>query len=157
MGFLIIFLCSSSDVKTENKSHNEVTSEGKSDGHILRHFFDDWPRSLQEPDNVGNSNNSTSPMNSATSLSISITGNSSSDVSLKLSTGDGEEPSPPEAHSDREQPQLGWAAGWASNPMASMGGPLAEALRSSNSNSSPTSVLHQLPRASAAETCIVSS
>ncbi|XP_062117533.1 growth-regulating factor 4-like [Humulus lupulus] len=155
-----------SDVKNENKDlfkpHNEVSGDGKSDGHILRHFFDDWPRSHQESGNVGNNNNSnnhnnTSPMNTATSLSISIPGNpSSSDVSLKLSTGNGEL-GHQEAHSDREQ--LGWAAtGWASNPMASMGGPLAEALRSSNSNSSPTSVLHQLPpRASVSDTCIVSS
>ncbi|PON42821.1 Growth-regulating factor [Parasponia andersonii] len=155
---------SSSDVKSENKdlfeTHNGVSGDGKSDGHILRHFFDDWPRSLEEPDNGGgsNNNNNRSPLNSATSLSISIPGNSSSDVSLKLSTGDGKEPGQrPEAHSDRGQPQLGWAAGWASNPMASMGGPLAEALRSSNSNSSPTSVLHQLPRGSAADPCIVSS
>lgn len=159
--FGLIFSCfrySSSDVKTENKdlfsNNSEVSGDGKSDGHILRHFFDDWPRSLQESENGGNNR---SPINSATSLSISIPGNSSSDVSLKLSTGDGDEPGHPEAHSDREQPQSGWAAGWASNPMASIGGPLAEALRSSNSNSSPTSVLHQLPRGSAAETCIVSS
>ncbi|KAF4358482.1 hypothetical protein F8388_005138 [Cannabis sativa] len=170
-----------SDVKNENKDlfkpHNEVSGDGKSDGHILRHFFDDWPRSLQESGNVeinnnnntnnNNNNNNrmrTSPMSSASSLSISITGNNSSstsDISLKLSTGgNGEEMGHPEAHSDRQQQsQLGWASsGWASNPMASMGGPLAEALRSSNSNSSsPTSVLHQLPpRSSASDTCIVS-
>ncbi|KAJ0041454.1 hypothetical protein Pint_28224 [Pistacia integerrima] len=38
----------------------------------------------------------------------------------------------------------------------SMGGPLAEALRSSTSNSSPTSVLHQLPRSSTFEASFVS-
>ncbi|TYG73752.1 hypothetical protein ES288_D04G127000v1 [Gossypium darwinii] len=76
------------------------------------------PRSLQQPDNPAES-----PMSSATCLSISMPGNSSSDVSLKLSTGKGD--------------QLNWAAGWASNQVASMGGPLAEALRSSMSNSQP--------------------
>ncbi|KAK8303036.1 hypothetical protein V6Z11_D04G125100 [Gossypium hirsutum] len=75
-------------------------------------------RSLQQPDNPAES-----PMSSATCLSISMPGNSSSDVSLKLSTGKGD--------------QLNWAAGWASNQVASMGGPLAEALRSSMSNSQP--------------------
>ncbi|TYJ39730.1 hypothetical protein E1A91_A04G089400v1 [Gossypium mustelinum] len=76
------------------------------------------PRSLQQPDN-----HAESPMSSATCLSISMPGNSSSDVSLKLSTGNGD--------------QLNWAAGWASYQAASMGGPLAEALRSSISNSQP--------------------
>ncbi|KAF3441703.1 hypothetical protein FNV43_RR15618 [Rhamnella rubrinervis] len=149
---------SSSESRTENKDlfepNNEVSGDGKSDGHILRHFFDDWPRSLPEADSRGGS--IASPMNSATSLSISIPGNSSSDVSLKLSTGDGDEPGHQEGHAEREQPQLNWAAGWAMNRMASMGGPLAEALRSSNSHSSPTSVLHQLSRGSVSETSFVS-
>ncbi|KAM4078548.1 hypothetical protein ACB094_09G046500 [Castanea mollissima] len=144
--------------KTENKSglfeaQHEVSADGKSDGHVLRHFFDDWPRSLQESDNAGSNS---SPMNSATCLSISMPGNSSSDVSLKLSTGIGEEPGSRDSNAESEQPQLNWASGWATNHVSSMGGPLAEALRSSTSNSSPTSVLHQLPRGSASETSFVS-
>lgn len=163
--------CSSSDVsKRESnkdlfKSHHDVSAgDAKSGGHILRHFFDDWPRSLQESDNVGAN---ASSMNYSTSLSISMPGNLSSDVSLKLSTGDRDRDGDadgdgPTAQHDSHvgldnHPQLGWAAAWGSSPMASMGGPLAEALRSSNSNSSPTSVLHQLPRGSASETCIVGS
>ncbi|OMO68273.1 hypothetical protein COLO4_29796 [Corchorus olitorius] len=82
-------------------------------------------------------------------------GNSSSDVSLKLSTGNGDQLGHPRDNA-RDQPQLNWANGWTSNPVASMGGPLAEALRSSTSNSSPTSVLHQLPRGSASEASFVS-
>ncbi|KAF1881108.1 hypothetical protein Lal_00023141, partial [Lupinus albus] len=39
--------------------------------------------------------------------------------------------------------------------VTSMGGPLAGALRSSTSTSSPTSVLHQLPRSSASETSFI--
>ena len=152
--FFFVCLFSSSDVKRENKHIFKSNDGEKSDGHVLRHFFDDWPRSVQEPDNVGITNNSTTgSMKSSTSLSISMPGNLSSDVSLKLSTGNGEVPGHAEtrAHSNR---QSGWTAGWNSSPM---GGPLAEALRSSNSNSSPTSVLHQLPRGSASETCVVSS
>ncbi|KAH7512121.1 growth-regulating factor 3 isoform X2 [Ziziphus jujuba] len=157
---------SSSESRTENKdlfqphNHQELVSkDGKSDGHILRHFFDDWPRSIQEPDNGGNNSKAiASPMNSATSLSISIPGNSSSDVSLKLSTGNNGDEAGRHQEAVREQHrQLNWASGWAANHMASMGGPLAEALRSSsNSHSSPTSVLHQLPRGSVSETSFVS-
>ncbi|EXB37752.1 hypothetical protein L484_013790 [Morus notabilis] len=147
---------SSSDVSNKRESkdlfepHNEVSgSDGKSGGHILRHFFDDWSRSLQEASSMNSS---------TTSLSISMPGNSSSDVSLKLSTGDGDGPAQQDGHMGRDHhPQLGWATVWGASPMTPMGGPLAEALRSSNSNSSPTSVLHQLPRGSASESCIVSS
>ncbi|PPS12923.1 hypothetical protein GOBAR_AA07711 [Gossypium barbadense] len=106
---------------------------------------------LQDPDNNGTN---ASPMNSATCLTISMPGNSSSDVSLKLSTGNGD--SRREHH---QQPPLNWAmGGWAaSNQVASMGGPLAEALRSSStSNSSPTSVLHQLPKGSTSEISYIS-
>ncbi|PRQ43812.1 putative transcription factor interactor and regulator C3H-WRC/GRF family [Rosa chinensis] len=146
---------SSLESKHENKSffdnRREVSGSIQSDNHILRPFFDDWPGQLQEPDN-GRGN--ASSMNSATSLSISIRGNtSSSDVSLKLSTGNGVEPG-----QESEQPQLNWPTGWGTNHVASMGGPLAEALRSSNSNSnsSPTSVLHRLPRGSVNETSFIS-
>ncbi|KAB2607735.1 growth-regulating factor 3-like [Pyrus ussuriensis x Pyrus communis] len=149
---------SSSESKPENRSlfesHGEFSASAKSDSHVLRPFFDDWPGKLQELDNAGSRPSS---MNSATSLSISIRGNTSSDVSLKLSTGNGVEPGHQDSHAERGQPQLNWPAGWATNQMASMGGPLAEALRSSsNSNSSPTSVLHRLPRSSASETSFIS-
>ncbi|MBA0767831.1 hypothetical protein Gotri_016686 [Gossypium trilobum] len=144
---------SSPESKTEPKGLFEAQNEvdDRSDGHILRHFFDDWPRTLQDPDNNGTN---ASPINSSTCLSISMPGNSSSDVSLKLSTGNGD--SRREHH---QQPPLNWAmGGWAaSNQVASMGGPLAEALRSSStSNSSPTSVLHQLPKGSTSEISYIS-
>ncbi|GAV67066.1 WRC domain-containing protein/QLQ domain-containing protein [Cephalotus follicularis] len=140
--------------KNENKgtifgSQNEV--DGRADGRILRHFFDDWPRSLQEPENAGN--NATSSMNSVTCLSMS-----SSDVSLKLSTGNVDEAGHRDNSAQREQqPLVNWSGGWATTQVASMGGPLAEALRSSTTNSSPKSVLNQLPpRGSASETSYVS-
>lgn len=106
-------------------------ADDRSDGRVLRHFFDDWPRSIQDADNG---------TCSSTSLSISMPENhTASDVSLKLFTGIGDEP-------EQQQQQIGnW--GWAPNQVvASMGGgPLAEALRSSaaTSHSSPTSVLHR--------------
>ncbi|KAK3226766.1 hypothetical protein Dsin_006628 [Dipteronia sinensis] len=133
------------------ESQNEVNN--RSDGHILRHFFDDWPRSLEESNNVA----TTTSSNATTCLSISMPGNSS-DVSLKLSTGiGGEEPGHGGSRRREESlQQLNWATGWTSNQVASMGGPLAEALRSSASHSSPTSVLHQLPRSSASGTSYVS-
>ncbi|XP_010242635.1 PREDICTED: growth-regulating factor 3-like [Nelumbo nucifera] len=130
---------------------DKVSAEGRADGRILRHFFDDWPRSQPEPNSVGCN---TSPTTSTTCLSISIPGNASSDFSLKLSTGNGDEPGSRSDGGDRHQ--MNWASGWGTHPVASMGGPLAEALRSSTSNSSPTSVLHELPRASASETSSVS-
>lgn len=141
-----MFVYSCSDSKTEHKGFYEVQNEAdnRNNGRILRPFFDDWPRAVEESDN-GNS----------TSLSISMPGNNSSDVSLKLSTGIGDE----QGHRGNEreqQPQLIWTAGWPPNHAASMGGPLAEALRSAGSSPSPTSVLHQLPRISAPETSHVS-
>ncbi|RDX89786.1 Growth-regulating factor 3, partial [Mucuna pruriens] len=150
----------SSGTKNEDKSlfenEDHVGGDGRSGGHMLRHFFDDWPRSLQDSDNV---ENNASRINSPTCLSISMPGNTSSDVSLKLSTGYGEDPGPRNGNLDLEpeQLQLNWAGGWASaNQVASMGGPLAEALRSSTSTSSPTSVLHHLPRGSGSETSFIS-
>ncbi|KAG6690280.1 growth-regulating factor 3-like isoform X2 [Carya illinoinensis] len=143
--------------KTDNKglfeAQNEESADGRSDSHILRPFFDDWPRSLQEYDNAGSN---ASPMNSATCHSLSTPGNPSSDVSLKLSTGVGEEPGSRDGNAEPGQLHMDWAAaGWATNHVTSMGGPLAEALRSSTSKSSPTSVLHQLPRASASQASVV--
>ncbi|RZC21463.1 growth-regulating factor 3-like [Glycine soja] len=139
---------------TKNEDEDHVGGDGRSGGgggHMLRHFFDDWPRSLQDSDNVENN------AAAGRSLSISMPG-ASSDVSLKLSTGYGEDSGPGNENVslEAEQLQLNWAGGWASsNQVASMGGPLAEALRSSTSTSSPTSVLHRhLPRGS--ETSFIS-
>ncbi|KAJ0080015.1 hypothetical protein Patl1_23496 [Pistacia atlantica] len=97
-----------------------------------------------------------SSSNANTCLSISMPGNSSLDVSLKLSTGNGEETDHQHQGGERVESQLNWATGWATNQVASMGGPLAEALRSSTSNSSPTNILHQLPRSSTSEASFVS-
>ncbi|KAG2285465.1 hypothetical protein Bca52824_045069 [Brassica carinata] len=127
------------DTNNNNKrpyeSHNGFGNNTSDGGHTLRHFFDDWPRSEAD-------NNNSSPMTSATCLSISMPGNSSSDVSLKLSTGNEEE-----ARSNgRDQQNMSswWSGGGPHhNNNNHMGGPLAEALRSSSSTS-PTSVLHQL-------------
>lgn len=144
----VLFSCSySSEVKGESKGGlfgGPNQEDSRTDGHILRHFFDDWPRSLQESDNAGGT------ANSSTCLSIS-------DVSLKLSTGNVDEPS---RNSDRDRPAMStpWAGGWGSNQVASMGGPLAEALRSSSTtvHSSPTSVLQHLPRGAATEVSFIS-
>lgn len=103
------------------------------DGHKTLRFFDDWPKSLHE------TNDGASSVASATNLSISMPENPSSDFSLKLGTGDGGETS------ERDKPPLNWGMTWGANP-ASMGGPLAEVLRSSTSSSSPTSVLHRNTR-----------
>ncbi|XP_059306012.1 growth-regulating factor 3 [Lycium ferocissimum] len=128
--------------KSPMEAPNDVSKDGKSSGQTLRHFFDDWPREqLQESENA-------SSMASATSLSISMPGNPSSDVKLKLSTGDRHNSGTRVSNVERSTS--------GTNHMASMGGPLAEALRSSMSNSSPTSVLHQLPSGSTLEASYVS-
>ncbi|XP_014512938.1 growth-regulating factor 3 [Vigna radiata var. radiata] len=121
-----------SDSKSLSENHDHVDGNGRSDGHVLRHFFDDWPRTLQEQDH-GESNGSQNN-NTGTYLSMSTQGITSSDVSLRLSTGHAENT----CH------------------VASVGGPLAEALRSSTSTSSPTSVLLQLPTSSACNTSFIS-
>lgn len=158
----VLCSCYTTDHKMESKtlSHAQREDSNRSDGHILRHFFDDWPRSLQDGGGGGgssrdNAGGNASSMNSSTSLSISMPGNASSDVSLKLATGNVDEPSPiSDRNAERDHLQMNsWGAGgWSQH----MGGPLAEALRSSTSHSSPTSVLHQLPRGSASETSYVS-
>ncbi|CAI0407518.1 unnamed protein product [Linum tenue] len=126
------------------RSGTEACNNRSDGGHVLRHFFDDWPRE-SEDSGAGHS---------STCLTISMPA-TASDVSLKLATGNdgGEEEG---GGSERAQAQINWATGWAGNHM---GGPLAEAFRSSSSasNSSPTSVLGQLPRVTAsAETSFVS-
>lgn len=129
---------SNNNNKRPYEAHSGGFSNGRSDdGHILRHFFDDWPRS---------SDSNSSPMSSSTChLSISMPGNASSDVSLKLSTGNEQEEEEEENmrnnnNNEREHQQ---SMNWWSNGgnHHNMGGPLAEALRSASSTSS---VLHQM-------------
>ncbi|KAF9594976.1 hypothetical protein IFM89_035749 [Coptis chinensis] len=146
-------------IASENKTGNgglleiqngRLSDEGRSDGQLLRQFFDDWPRSNQDSDGVGRNGGP-----STTCLSISTPGGSS-DFSLKLSTGNGDEPEYQDGNGREERPQLDWGTGWNAHQVSSMGGPLAEALRSSTSNASPTSVLYELRRGTASETSSVS-
>ncbi|KAL3628338.1 hypothetical protein CASFOL_027384 [Castilleja foliolosa] len=135
-------------------SSYEGPNDGQTGGNrTLRRFFDDWPRSLHEADNNASSSSVASPTN----LSISMPENPSSDFSLKLGTGDGDESETHIASGQRDH-RMNWGMGWEGNRVAPMGGPLAEALRSSMSTSSPKSVLlHQLTRSSASEASYVSS
>ncbi|KAL6514376.1 hypothetical protein OROHE_019118 [Orobanche hederae] len=140
------------DSIVETKGPFEPQNDGQSSGRTLRHFFDDWPKPLPETDNASNY--------SATNLSISMPENPSSDFSLKLGTGiENESNSQVVASGERDnKAQMNWGMVWENNHAAPMGGPLAEALRSSMSNSpSPTSVLHRLPRGSVSETSYVTS
>ncbi|KAL3623388.1 hypothetical protein CASFOL_032204 [Castilleja foliolosa] len=132
------------------------TNDERSSGQTLWHFFDDWSKSQHETDNA------------ATNLSISMPGNSSSDFSLKLGTGIGDEPITQVVSGERDdnssnnnnnKAQLNWGGmGWESNPIAPMGGPLAEVLRSSMSNSSsPKSVLHRLQQGNVSDASYVTS
>lgn len=138
--FIVSHSCCS-EMKQESSNNNnkrpyETHNGGRSDdGHILRHFFDDWPRS---------SDSNSSPMSSSTChLSISTpAGKTSEDVSLKLSTGN-EEEEEEENKNEREEQQQQSMNWWSNggNHHNNMGGPLAEALRSASSTSS---VLHQM-------------
>ncbi|KAK6152322.1 hypothetical protein DH2020_014957 [Rehmannia glutinosa] len=131
----------------ETKRPFEAQNDGQPSGRTLRHFIDDWPKPIHENENDA-------AHYSATNLSISMPEieNPSSDFSLKLGTGIGyDEPSSQTVERDNK-PQLNWGMTWGNIPVAPMGGPLAEALRSSASNSSsPTSVLHRLPRGPVSE------
>ncbi|KAI3756210.1 hypothetical protein L1987_56027 [Smallanthus sonchifolius] len=131
-------------------SHGETSeshTKQPSGGRILRPFFDDWPRTVEEQEVL------------ATSLSISVAGDAASDFSLKLSTGN--DGSGQRGEEIRERGPLNWGMLWGTHHAGSMGGPLAEALRSSSVStlSSPTNVLNQLQRGSsttASETSYVS-
>ncbi|CAD5182943.1 unnamed protein product [Musa acuminata subsp. malaccensis] len=133
--------------------------DSKPEGYVLQRFFDEWPRSQQESDD---GLNYTSHPPSTTHLSMSLPGNPSSDFSLKLSTGNnGEKQRPEEGSSNGGEdgrvvrPSNNWS-GWGHHgEEASMGGPLAEALRSAASTQSPTSVLHK-PNGSVSETSSIS-
>ncbi|KAL3536145.1 hypothetical protein ACH5RR_004606 [Cinchona calisaya] len=147
----------SSESKVE--SQNDVHGDNKSSGQILRHFFDDWPRPPQESKNARSNER---PVTSNTNLSISISDDpTTSDFSLKLSSAvDGQDDTGADAGNlERESSLSNWGvtgSRGANQVVASMGGPLAEALRSSTSNSSPTSVLHQSQRYSLSETSFIS-
>ena len=125
----------SNNNKRPYETHSGFSNGRSDDGHILRPFFDDWPRS---------SDSTSSPLTSSTChLSISMPGNPPSDVSLKLSTGNEEEEQANmrnNNNNEREQQQNmnWWSSGGNHN---NMGGPLAEALRSASSTSS---VLQQM-------------
>nr|XP_043626337.1 growth-regulating factor 3 [Erigeron canadensis] len=121
---------------SQGKMPENIKSSGSQ---VLRPFFDDWPRTVQEQEML------------ATSLSISVPGDAPSDFSLKLSTGNNDSGRHgEEMNGERERAPLNWGMLWGTNNAGSMGGPLAEALRSSSTSnsSSPTSVLHQLQRGS---------
>nr|XP_019703148.1 growth-regulating factor 3 isoform X1 [Elaeis guineensis] len=162
---LLILFCRPPDGKTVQGSllesyYGSYSSpefhDDKPDGHVLRRFFDDWPRSQQEP-NTNTSINARSAASTA-QLSISVPGNLSSDFSLKLSTGNGDKPGPSSNRDNgdgRVHPPLPNWSSWGNHGEASMGGPLAEALRSSTSTPSPTSVL-QRPNGSISETSSIS-
>ncbi|XP_010504040.1 PREDICTED: growth-regulating factor 4-like isoform X2 [Camelina sativa] len=126
----------SNNHKRPYEAHNGFSNGRSDDGHILRHFFDDWPRS---------SDSASSPMSSSNchlSISMPGNGNTPSDVSLKLSTGNEEEEENMRNNNNNnsEREQLNW---WSNggNHHNNMGGPLAEALRSA---SSTPGVLHQM-------------
>ncbi|CAA0829676.1 Growth-regulating factor 4 [Striga hermonthica] len=146
----------------ETKGPFDPQPDGHSTGRTLRHFFDDWPKPLHESDNASTY--------SATNLSISMPENSSSDFSLTLgTTGIGDASSSQVNGGQREnninnndsKPHqvMSWGMAWENIPVSAMGGPLAEALRLSanNSSSSPTSVLHRLPRGAVSEASYVTS
>ncbi|KAL7133554.1 hypothetical protein ABFS83_12G148700 [Erythranthe nasuta] len=137
----------------ETKVHLE---QSQTNNKTLRHFFNDWP-----PKPLGHEDdNSMMTSSSSTKLSISMPENPSSDFSLKLGTGDGGEAAGGNRvivdENSSSSSRLNWGMmTWQNNPAAPMGGPLAEALRSSVSNSSPTSVLHRLPPGGASQSSYV--
>ncbi|KAI3832717.1 hypothetical protein MKW98_002263 [Papaver atlanticum] len=140
--------------ESERRSNdNSILGDGRTDGQVLRHFFDDWPKKSQHQPTNG-VDNSADRRTSSTCLSISIENGEehhnhpkpSSDFSLKLATGVEDESGKENCRDERSQ-VMNW--GGMSNSMG--GGPLAEALRSSSNSSSPTSVLHPPPQVSVSE------
>ncbi|OVA05949.1 WRC [Macleaya cordata] len=146
-------------------------SEGRLDGQVLRHFFDDWPKKSQQQQQQQHTNtngglDSNPDRTSSTSLSISIEGGSgdhhyhhpSSDFSLKLSTGivvrDNESGRSSREGNNKGGIERSQLMNWG---MSMGGGPLAEALRSSSTShsSSPTSVLPPPPHGSGSESSSV--
>ncbi|URE37642.1 growth-regulating factor [Musa troglodytarum] len=153
-----------SDCKTVERSFQSNRSnfclrelrDNKAEGYVLQKFFDEWPKSQQEANDTVNY---TSHPASSTHLSISIPGNPPSDFSLKLSTGNDAKKPRQASNNGGADGQLvcssnNWS-GWGHHGEASMGGPLAEALRSSAPTHSPTSVLHK-PNGSVSETSSIS-
>ncbi|KAJ0972689.1 hypothetical protein J5N97_020648 [Dioscorea zingiberensis] len=158
-----------------SKSFCSNHSSDQKDSHVLRKFFSERPRSQAVQ------HESITSTGTQTLLSISIPGNPpSSDVSLKLSTGgslvsskdnigDGnggglhpkEPPSNAANHANlaNNANHAGNWSGWGNGnhgEEGATGGPLAEALRSSISTASPTSVLQKTSGISASETSSIS-
>ncbi|KAL8168137.1 hypothetical protein V2J09_009636 [Rumex salicifolius] len=116
------------DGKSPYKAQNDQSGDSTSK---LRHFFDDWPK----PDNTGGIHG-TSTVNSATCLSISTPRENPSVDFLKLSTGNGGD------QLSRNVDDGEWSG---ANQADAMGGPLAEALRSSTG---------QLPQSASGASCV---
>ncbi|KAK9127685.1 hypothetical protein Syun_016482 [Stephania yunnanensis] len=148
----------SSEVKMGSEicleAHN--VEVGRSEGQqLLRHFFDERPKSQVEPNSIFHNADPTSV--TTTGLSIAIPRSlSSGDFSLKLSTGNADHAaSSGEMTVRTEQSHQSWGREWGSQQGSSMAGLLGEMLRSSSSNS-PTSVLHELRRGCVSETSSIS-
>lgn len=151
---LVVFPCIScrqSNINTVEKNlqsdclnvYLKDLQDNKAEGYVLQSFLDEWPKSQRE--NADSINYTVHPASTTTHLSISAPGNQSSDFSLKLSTGNPEKPGQDNKNGCEIQllaQPSNKGTGWVSYGQASMGGPLAEALRSSASTHSPTSVLH---------------
>uniref|UniRef100_M4DSZ7 Growth-regulating factor n=1 Tax=Brassica campestris TaxID=3711 RepID=M4DSZ7_BRACM len=126
----------SSEMKQESNNKKrpyEAHNNGRTnDGHILRHFFEDWPQS---------SDSTSRPMSSSTCHhSISMPSYASSDVSLKLSTcNEEEEANMINNNNNEKEHQQNMNCLSSGGNDYNMDGPLAEALRSA----SPTSSLLQ--------------
>ncbi|KAG0481036.1 hypothetical protein HPP92_011604 [Vanilla planifolia] len=134
-----------------SKLNSKDLQTKKHEGEELRRFFDDWPKAEQ----ASNISTNTKTADSGTNLSISISANNS-DFSLKLSTGNGDSFGNGKTDQGRVLLPVGNWVTWGSNGEASLGGPLAEVLRSSSASiASPKSVL-QKPKGSASETSSIS-
>ncbi|KAK9126462.1 hypothetical protein Scep_015308 [Stephania cephalantha] len=147
---------------SEVKMGSEISLEahnvevGRSEGQqLLRHFFDERPKSQVESNSIFHNADPTSV--TTTGLSIAIPRSlSSGDFSLKLSTGNADHAaSSGEMTVRTDQSHQSWGREWGSQQGSSMAGLLGEMLRSSSSDS-PTSVLHELRRGCVSETSSIS-
>ncbi|GAB2235851.1 hypothetical protein Drorol1_Dr00026293 [Drosera rotundifolia] len=120
---------------SESKPQHEPSGDDSSNNRVLRCFFDAWPQSSDHT-NSGSSN-------SSASLSMVPTPKNPSSDFLKLSTG-----------SNGQDPETHRPMNWWGGSSNTVGGPLAEALRSPT-GSSPANALHQLQRASACDSSFV--
>ncbi|KAL9236066.1 hypothetical protein vseg_010773 [Gypsophila vaccaria] len=116
-----------SDSTTLFDAQHDSSSVDDKSSKVLMHFFDDHPKT--------NGNHL-----SSTNLSMSTPSENPTSDFLRLSTGNGDELGRRDGGGTGEQDggRVSWTGAWGGNQVASMGGPLAEAFRSST-NSSPTS------------------